>query len=381
MNITELKQALPFYFKAGLVPLIWGRHGVGKSQAIKQVGEETGYNVIDIRLGQLADAGDLLGLAEFVKDKNGNSVATKFMRPNWLPSTPKHIIFLDEINRAPKDVMQAVFQLILDKKIHEYVLPDDCYIVAAANPTSGDYDTFDMVQTDKALQDRFVHLKLAPSADEFIEYQRKKEMNKTLLNFVSENKDKLLYTDIDFSFDFVTGSNRTIEAIGKLENLNMPENLLKESLHGMWGIEKTQLYFKFKENNLTRLKAEDVLFDYDKVSKVVTKLSSVDENRNDVLKVTCDEIVEVYKNMKSKKKAEASLENLVSFLSAIPKDLSFAFIKNIPTVNMSNLKDVHEQYNLAELLDDISDKSIETKLTDLYSQLSTTVTGVKADGK
>ena len=182
-----MKETLPYLFKAGLVPLLIGRHVIGKSQSVKQWCDANGYDMVDLRLGQMSDAGDILGLPDFTTDAKGNKIATKFMRPSWLPTRPKTVIFLDEINRAHKDIMQAIFQLVLDKRIHEYVLPEDCYIVAAANPNTEEYETFDFIFTEKALQDRFVHIKLEPSKDEFFEYFRNAKGSPAVLGFLQEH--------------------------------------------------------------------------------------------------------------------------------------------------------------------------------------------------
>ena len=139
MKIQTLKECLPYLFEANIATLVIGHHGVGKSQAVAQYAKEQKIGFMDLRLGT-QDVGDLLGLAEFVtelqpytftnpetgKEETGTrevKVATKFMRPDWFPTDPdsKGIIFMDEINRARRDVLQAVFQLVLDKWRHQSV--------------------------------------------------------------------------------------------------------------------------------------------------------------------------------------------------------------------------------------------------------------------
>ena len=184
MNIKKFKEAMPYLIQANVATLIQGHHGVGKSQAVKQYCDENGYGFVDLRLGT-QDVGDLLGLADFELDAKGNKIATKFMRPTWFPVDPasKGIIFLDEINRGRRDVLQAVFQLCLDKKIHEYALPKGWHVVAAMNPSTEDYIVTDI--SDKAFLDRFCHIKLSPSKQEWFDYAKKTKMNAELVQFVS----------------------------------------------------------------------------------------------------------------------------------------------------------------------------------------------------
>ena len=48
----------------------------------------------------------------------------------------KALLFLDEINRAQNEVMQELMNIILNRTINGYDLPKNCYVVAAANPSS-----------------------------------------------------------------------------------------------------------------------------------------------------------------------------------------------------------------------------------------------------
>jgi len=108
-----------------------------------------------------------------------------YATPSWFPTEyrrPKGILFLDEINRGAKDVRNAIFELLLDRKIHNRKLPPDWIIVAAANPPETsegkDTETFDVEETlDPAYLDRFVHIVLDPSREEWLEYATQAAVN------------------------------------------------------------------------------------------------------------------------------------------------------------------------------------------------------------
>lgn len=344
MQIKQLKQSLPYLLKSGLVPLIIGRHGIGKSQTIKQFCVENGYNMVDVRLGQMSDAGDILGLPDFIRDDSGQAQATKFMRPSWLPTKPRTIIFLDEVNRAHKDIMQAIFQLVLDKKVHEYNLPEECYVIAAANPNTEEYDTYDFIFTEQALVDRFVHIKLEPSVDEFLDYASDKKMTPSLLAFLREHGNKHIHTYVDkFSLDYIKSSNRSLIAADTLEKTGMPEELLKECLFGILGTETTLQYMEHRKNNMNKIAASDVLNNFAKVKPIVTKFSSTDENRNDVLKVTCDELKDLLKDLE--KLETAQVANVKEFYATIPKDLATASLLDMLS---SSIKCIAQEPSIVE---------------------------------
>jgi hypothetical protein len=46
------------------------------------------------------------------------------------------ILFLDEMNSAPPQTQAALYQLVLDRKVGDYILPDGWHIVAAGNRTN-----------------------------------------------------------------------------------------------------------------------------------------------------------------------------------------------------------------------------------------------------
>ena len=111
MRIADIKKVLPFLLEANLTPNIMGEHGKGKSEVISQFAKENGYDyVINLRLGQIQDSGDLTGLPEFV-DVDGVKV-TKFMQPSFFPKKDdKAILFLDEYNRCIQETQDGLREI------------------------------------------------------------------------------------------------------------------------------------------------------------------------------------------------------------------------------------------------------------------------------
>jgi MoxR-like ATPase len=240
---------------------MWGHKGIGKSASAKQVTLENRMGFMDMRCSQI-EASDLRGLP----DKRGDR--TVFLPPadmprggmTWEDFTAKlgyppeehasriaalkadgkvaeatkydeiynecqpllndGILFLDEANRAQDDVLQAAFQLVLDRRVGQYVLPVGWSIVAAGNYTEG-YQTNGF--TDPAFLDRFCHLIL--SADdttlpEWVDYiiGQHGEAGSQIVEFASQAL-KFLHgeqpkSDLGFS---ITPSPRSWEAVVRVE--------------------------------------------------------------------------------------------------------------------------------------------------------------------
>lgn len=351
MNINTLKEALPFLFQANVATMIIGHHGVGKSQGVAQYAAENGMEFVDLRLGT-QDVGDLLGLADFVKDeKTGQTIATKFMRPDWFPTDPnsKGIIFLDEINRARRDVLQAVFQLVLDKRIHRYVLPKGWQVIAAMNPNTGDYIVTDI--GDKAFMDRFCHIKLNPSTQEFFKYASERKFDDRLLSFLKDQAEMLQGELEAFGLEDVKPSRRSWEAIDRLIKVNTPVNVLSELAKGLVGTTASAAFIKAMSETDKPINAKDVMENYPKMKKRVVEYADKNNARLDMLKFTCDSIMEY---MESDKKAltKDQQKNLGEFLWDIPRDLSFSMAKDLYMIERS--RPVIDEH--AELLQDIANK-------------------------
>ena len=158
VTITRAKEIIECVTLCAGIPVwIWGPAGVGKSTLCRQLAEKHGMLFSDFRLSQI-ESSDLRGLPD---RRNGKTV---FLPPASLPDPDEQrpgILFLDELNRARPDVIQAAFQLVLDRCIGEYTLPESWVVLVAGN--SG--DEYDVRQPDPALISRFCHVVILPSRD------------------------------------------------------------------------------------------------------------------------------------------------------------------------------------------------------------------------
>lgn len=336
MKITTFKQALPYLIDARIATLVWGNHGIGKSQSVKQFCDEKGYHFVDLRLGT-QEVGDILGLADFKVDKDGNHIATKFMPPDWLNNLidfcnknpeKKAIIFLDEINRARRDVLQAVFQLVLDNRIHTTQLPNNAYALGACNPNTEDYIVTDI--GDAAFMDRFCHIHLKPSVSEWLDYGTLKGFNSDLLRFIKEQPDLLEKKMQDFNLtDIVKPSRRSWEAVDRAETAGAPPELWQEIGFGLVGTAPMIAYVESRKNSDKPLSADDIINDFDACeAKLKTYSNDKTGGRQDLIKATSDDLLKAIKARKKKYTADQE-KNILKFLKTIPVDLSFSVCKEI----------------------------------------------------
>ena len=104
---------------------ISGAHAASASRrSSSQVADDLDYDFLDVRAVQL-DPVDLRGLPRIAADQ------TEWVPPKFLPTTGKGILFLDELTSAPQMTQAGCYQLVLDRKLGEYVLPDGWVVIAA----------------------------------------------------------------------------------------------------------------------------------------------------------------------------------------------------------------------------------------------------------
>ncbi|MBM4354183.1 MAG: AAA family ATPase [Deltaproteobacteria bacterium] len=162
--------------------LLVGPMGVGKSWVVKEAARTLGIECIDLRLAQ-HEPGDLIGLPRMDSGK------TIWARPSWWPEPDtRGILFLDELNRAPQDVRQAVFQLVTEWRLHTHELPPGWVIVSAINPDSGDYQVESL---DIAMLRRFCQIKVVAIAADWIRWARTYGIHSGIIEFVTTHPDML----------------------------------------------------------------------------------------------------------------------------------------------------------------------------------------------
>ncbi|WP_428559454.1 MAG: AAA family ATPase [Solidesulfovibrio sp. DCME] len=155
---SHVARALETLLAARQPVFLWGPPGVGKSQVVAQTAAALDLPLIDIR-AVLLDPVDLRGLPHIGQDGR-----THWRAPAFLPTGGRGVLFLDELNAAPPLVQAACYQLILDRALGEYRLPEGWRVLAAGNR---DQDRAVTHRMPSALANRFVHLDFEPGLEDW----------------------------------------------------------------------------------------------------------------------------------------------------------------------------------------------------------------------
>jgi hypothetical protein len=164
---------------------LWGPPGIGKSDIVKQIGDDMKREVIDVRLA-LWEPTDIKGIPYYNADQ-GKMV---WAPPSELPTNEDStaIIFLDELNSAPPAVQAAAYQLILNRRVGAYELPKGVDVVAAGNREGDRGVTYRM---PAPLANRFVHLEAKVDFDDWQDWATLNKIHPEVVGYVGFAKQDL----------------------------------------------------------------------------------------------------------------------------------------------------------------------------------------------
>ena len=205
--------------------MLWGPPGIGKSDIVKAVARELEIELQDIRLAQL-DPVDLRGVPTVAGGQ------TKWATPSFFPIDPDSsgIIFLDELSAADPSIQVAAYQLLLDRRIGEYIVPSKWMIVAAGNRAEDNAVSLPM---SSALANRMMHLELHAEPEEWARWASEHGLDPSLIGFIRFRPEML----------FARGDNcergwpspRSWASVSKVLEIGLDEDELAPCIAGMVG--------------------------------------------------------------------------------------------------------------------------------------------------
>lgn len=154
MNLVE---KLKKYYDCEMNVLLTGEHGVGKTSIVKQAFEEKGLVLNESWLyfsGSTLDPWvDFIGIPKEV-EYNGKKCIEIIPPKAFVDEGKIQAIFVDEFNRSPSKIRNALLELCQFKSINGRKFPNLKVVWAAINPED-EQNTYDVERLDPAHKDRF----------------------------------------------------------------------------------------------------------------------------------------------------------------------------------------------------------------------------------
>jgi hypothetical protein len=186
---VQARRSLLKAFKHQRPLFLWGPPGIGKSELVADITQELKGYMIDLRLGQMEPT-DIRGIPFYNKEVGKMDWA----EPIDLPSEelasqyPIVVLFLDEMNSAAPSVQAAAYQLILNRRIGKYVLPENVVMVAAGNRESDKGVTYRM---PTPLANRFIHQEMKTDFASWQDWAVTHNIHKDIIGYLGSNKQDL----------------------------------------------------------------------------------------------------------------------------------------------------------------------------------------------
>jgi hypothetical protein len=340
MNIKETKEAVDMLLKTPqpTTPYIKGKPGVGKSAIMKQIADERDIGFIDLRLSQLESA-DLRG----IPTPNYEAGSSEWLPPETIPfesfadmNIPGDdkgrkfrdggILFMDEFNRARFDVIQAAFQLVLDRRVGLHKLLENWYIVCAGNLGEADNTEVTDIE-DAALNNRFAHFTIDDTGlfDPWYEWATNEgDIHPDVLGFLSQRPSDI-YTDPKEGEE-VFCTPRTWEMFSNVLKLNEdkdPEYIARTIGNTLIGPANLAFITYLQERQ--EIKPTDVIDNYKKYKDAI---SALDRSRKYMISSEVGKHIEGMKKVKDKQ-----IDNINAFVNdQLEKDHMIAIFRSIASV-------------------------------------------------
>ena len=320
VSTKQLPPILTKVMVAGLVPMVHGSPGIGKSDIIRAIAKKNNLKVIDVRLSQ-CDPTDLNGLPT----RNGNKAAylpmdTFPVKGDKVPNGYNGwILFMDEMNSAPMSVQAAAYKIILDRMVGQFELHQDIAICAAGNLTS---DKAIVNRMSTAMQSRMIHFSLELLPEDWISWANDSEIDYRVISFINFRPDLLHKFDPKHN-DMTFACPRTWEFASKL--------MIKEPV-----ISGNMLPV------LSGALSEGIAREFTSFTNIFDKLATVKEiilRPKDIPLSSEPAVQYAYTGHLANNITDKNIDKLLPFITRLP--IEFQILTMVPSIKKNPALDIH----------------------------------------
>jgi hypothetical protein len=188
VTIATAYEMLKYYVSKNHPAMTWGAPGIGKTAIVWQLGLALGRKVIEFKTN-VREPVDVRGIP--VTDPKTRT--TVWYAPSELPRSDRDgptILYLDEINTGTTQMMAVMMGLVLERRVGDYTLPDDCVIIASGNRVA---DRAAAQRMPTALRNRFAHIHVRPDVDAWCDWANRSNVAAELVAFVRLRREDVFH--------------------------------------------------------------------------------------------------------------------------------------------------------------------------------------------
>ena len=306
VKLSRAKSHLKRAFSKKRPVFIWGPPGVGKSDILAQIAEEGNNLLIDLRMA-LLDPTDIKGYPYRDEDTNKMMWAAPAELPSEdLASEYETVyLFLDELNSAPPSVQATAYQLILNRRVGQYKLPDNVVIAAAGNRDTDKGVTYRM---PSPLANRFLHLEIEVDHTDWQTWAVDNDIIPDVVGYLAFAKQDLFDFDPKSSSRSFATPRSWAFVSQMLEDSDMTHEEEMDIVTGLVGEGMAIKFMNHKKNAANLPKPSDIL------SGSVKELKKLEISSKYALTVGMSYELKNIQDEGNEKELTASFNNFINFL-------------------------------------------------------------------
>ena len=184
--------------------LLQGAPGTAKTAMANQLAKVLGRKLVTRKLA--SQSPEMLGGYPYRDDNT-----LRFSRPDWFPTEPGYMVFIDEVGQCPVAVQNIVMSLPENGRMGQFQLPDDTVVIMAANRAT---DRAGSIQLTTAFMSRFdCVLTIDPEKAEWLDWAIDNQLHPMLIAAVKSLFNKVVDFTAKEKGGFLT--LRTLEQVSK----------------------------------------------------------------------------------------------------------------------------------------------------------------------
>jgi len=386
LRISEIQEQIKLSWEQkqhrGAICVV-GEAGIGKSQIVAQIAKDENASIYDIRTAHYG----LVGTG-IPSTRDAPEGYFDLLVPSVFPKQgEKAIMLFEEINQGLQHSIAMFFSLVEDRRMFNYVLPDEAIVVALMNPATAQY-MVTQIENNAALRRRLKWFYAVESFKDWLNHASSSRFHESdvlalgeprpchpeVLNFVTQYP-KMLYDKKAQQQNKQYMCPATVQTISLdvylLEKAGKPINddfaLCRYA--ASIGMASAQQLVEHLKDNRTAVKAEDVLLNYEEKGQRPVRLLLEKSEHEKITELNLNVLTYLFS---LQPEVTQAARNLVLYLADLPNELQVTVL--------SQLKKYAEENQAIPYLFELTSKVQEHEVwTKIHTQLDDSQIKIEQD--
>ncbi len=302
-----------------------GETGIGKTPIVHQwCANKNGFMYV-LNFGHMTQE----EVSMIMFSEKGDSF--DFVPPQWLIDLNEQarqkgcaVLFLDEWNRGDKAMVNALFTLTDERRIHNFFLDKNVLVVAAMNPSDGSY-LVNEAEKDHAIRKRLNFVYCNHDLAAFLAYTKAAGWHRLVPAFIKAASNWLYdknARDAGKAFPCPANWEKVSNILKAADSIKMSigESALRTLVAGQIGTTAADKFMDFAVDQNVLIQPSEIINEYDYDTNVRSRVANV-------LNVNIDKVSKAFVEKENKGKTRASV------ITELNKGVAIELFSAMPDVN------------------------------------------------